>query len=375
MSLASLATAPVNQSVLRRLRGCSPCYVQIHHVCRFKAQRDFRQFNIFFLSEEPREIFRFSSTPTRDIQSSPSTPLTTPKKLPRNPNGVYRWEGAGSAKHARPRNRYASPAFSASPSKQDRSALKESIDSQDLPLPDSKRRRVGNESSSLSVSTQRSSISEPTARKVPFPSTASPTPGTNGVGNRSNPLPSPSRLRSPVKPTSPVVPSPLRQAWSENSSTSSQNETRRSPSQTKTANFMAELIKETTPPKKPDLANPYQLASPVGKVGPPRRSTKRPRATGRPVALTKAENEEEKEKKEEPKVEKLMEYSPQTIIEATVPKVRIHKQKSGGNRTQIVRRGASDRVLLRTSKNQRIVPSLRKKILMKAHARDVKHQL
>jgi hypothetical protein len=138
---------------------------------------------------------------------------------------------------------------------------------------------------------------------------------------------------------------------------------------------MAELIKETTPPKKPDLANPYQLASPVGKVGPPRRSTKRPRATGRPVALTKAENEEEKEKKEEPKVEKLMEYSPQTIIEATVPKVRIHKQKSGGNRTQIVRRGASDRVLLRTSKNQRIVPSLRKKILMKAHARDVKHQL
>ena len=328
----------------------------------------------FFLSEEPREIFRFSSTPTRDLQSSPSTPLTTPKKLPRNPNGVYRWEGAGSAKHSRPRNRYASPAFGASPSKQDRSAVKETIDSQDTPLPDSKRRRVGDESSSLSVSTQRSSISEPTARKVPFPSIVSPTSGTNGVGNRANPLPSPSRLRSPVKPTSPVVPSPLRQTWSETSSTSSQNETRKSPPQTKTANFMAELIKETTPPKKPDLANPYQLASPVGKIGPPRRSTKRPRATGRPVVLEKVENKEETGKKEEPK-EKLMEYSPQTIIEATVPKVRIYKQNTGGNRTQIVRRGASDRALLRTLKNRRILPSLRKKVLMTAHARNLKHRL
>ena len=138
---------------------------------------------------------------------------------------------------------------------------------------------------------------------------------------------------------------------------------------------MAELIKETTPPKKPDLSNPYQLASPVGKVGPPRRSIKRPRATGRPVTLTKAENEEEKGKKEEPKEkEKLMEYSPQTIIEATVPKVRIQKQNTGGNRTQIVRRGASDHVLLRTSKNRRILPSLRKKTLVKAHVCNVKHQ-
>ena len=139
---------------------------------------------------------------------------------------------------------------------------------------------------------------------------------------------------------------------------------------------MAELIKETTPPKKPDLANPYQLASPVGKVGPPRRSTKRPRATGRPVTLTKAEHEEEKEKKEEPKdKEKLMEYSPQTIIEATVPKVRIYEQDTGRNRTETVRRGASDRVLLRTLKNRRILPSLRKKVLMKTHTRNVKHQL
>jgi hypothetical protein len=138
---------------------------------------------------------------------------------------------------------------------------------------------------------------------------------------------------------------------------------------------MAELIKEAIPPKKPDLANPYQLASPVGKVGPPRRSTKRPRATGRPVAPTKTENDEEKGTKEEAKEkENSKDYSPQTIIEATVPKVRIYKQNLGHNRAQVVRRGVSDRVHLRTSKNRRIFPSLRKKVLIRAHARNMKGQ-
>lgn len=343
----------------------------------FQTRLGFYQFNTFFLSAEPREIFRFSSsTPNRDLQSSPSIPLSTRKRLPRNPNGVYRWEGAGSAKHTRPRNRFASPAFGASPSKQNQSTMKESIDLQDTSLPDSKRRRVGDESSNSSVSTQRPSVSEPTARKVPFPSTVSPAPGTNGVTNRPNPLPSPSRLRTPVKPTAPVVPSPLRQTWSEASSASSQNEARKGLSQTMTANFMAELIKETTPPKKPDLANPYQVASPVGKVGPPRRSTKRPRATGRPVAPPKAGNEEEKRKNEETKKEgKYKEYSPQAIIEATVPKVRLYKQNAGGSRAQVLRRAASDRVHPRTLKNPLIRPSLRKKVLMKAHVHNVKRQL
>jgi len=139
---------------------------------------------------------------------------------------------------------------------------------------------------------------------------------------------------------------------------------------------MAELIKETTPPKKPDLTNPYQVASPVGKVGPPRRSTKRPRATGRPVAPTKAEIEVEKRKKEETKEkEKLKEYSPQAIIEATVPKVRLYKQDAGGNRAQVVRREANDRGHLRISRNRRIRPSLRKIVLMQAHARNVRCRL
>ena len=58
MSLASLATAPVNQSVLRRLRECSPCYVQTHHVCRFKTHRHFHQFNVFFLVSRTTRDFQ-----------------------------------------------------------------------------------------------------------------------------------------------------------------------------------------------------------------------------------------------------------------------------------------------------------------------------
>jgi len=93
-----------------------------------------------------------------------------------------------------------------------------------------------------------------------------------------------------------------------------------------TANFVAELIKETAPPKKPDLSNPYQTASPVGKVGPPRRANKRPRAAGRPVPPTKEQKaEEEKKKAEEQRKKeeetKLKALSAQAIIEATVPKV------------------------------------------------------
>jgi hypothetical protein len=85
---------------------------------------------------------------------------------------------------------------------------------------------------------------------------------------------------------------------------------------------MAELIKEVTPPKRPDLSNPYQAASPVGKVGPPRTRPKRVRATGKPAPPTiKEDKTKEAEKETEKKQEKEKEYSPQAIIEATLPKV------------------------------------------------------
>jgi hypothetical protein len=70
---------------------------------------------------------------------------------------------------------------------------------------------------------------------------------------------------------------------------------------------MAELIKEVTPPKKPDLSNPYQTASPVKPSLQKKPAKKRKAAEGRP---------KEPEKKED-------DLSQQTIIEATIPTVRV----------------------------------------------------
>lgn len=83
---------------------------------------------------------------------------------------------------------------------------------------------------------------------------------------------------------------------------------------------MTELIKEVTPPKRPDLSNPYQTASPVGKVALPKvRAGKRMRATGKPAVPPTTDD---KNKEQQRSAEKEKEYSPQAIIEATLPKVR-----------------------------------------------------
>lgn len=275
---------------------------------------------------EKSETFRFTFTTPRyetpSISSANSTPTasaesSTKKLMTRNPNGVYRWEGAGSAKRSRPRNRYASPAFGASPAKSERLVMK---DNRETVETDHKRRKTAESAASSSESSSSS---------LPFPLTASPpTPKTNGTPVRP-PTVASARLRTPAKPTAPVVPSPLRQAWSDASPPSSRDDSKSSPTQqikpTKTANFMADLIKETTPVVKPDLSNPYQTASPVGKVGPPRRGTRRLRATGRPALPSKEEKAAEEKKQKEK--EKLDAVSSQAIIEATVPKVSINPRK------------------------------------------------
>ena len=74
---------------------------------------------------------------------------------------------------------------------------------------------------------------------------------------------------------------------------------------------MTELIKEVTPPKKPDFANPYEAANPMIKPAPKKQPVRRTRAAA------KAESEAQKEKEKEPHL------TPQAIIEATVPKVGI----------------------------------------------------
>jgi hypothetical protein len=115
------------------------------------------------------------------------------------------------------------------------------------------------------------------------------------------------RLSVPPKPTTPAVPSPLRNTWGVGDSSSSSHSSPPSkPSQpTRAANFMAELIKEVTPPKKPDLSNPYQTASPV-----------KPSLQKKPAKKRKAPEDSPTEQEKTD-----VNLSHQTIVEATVPTV------------------------------------------------------
>ncbi|KAF8889345.1 hypothetical protein BD779DRAFT_1671900 [Infundibulicybe gibba] len=244
--------------------------------------------------EDKPEPFRFSSstpsTPGRG--NSPFLPKTdninfsfttpgpskqgpTPRKtLTKNPNGVYRWEGGGSAKPARSRNRYSSPAFGASRGGSDRVVLKDN--GREAPKTDTKRRRVGDDLNSSSATPSgvsqsniespapapRSAAPEPSSNisRFPFPVSTPQTPQTPGsapalTNTKTNSTPARLRIPGPTaKPTAPAIPSPLRQAWSGGSPASQSDSSDSQPpqKQTKAANFMAELIKEVTPPRKPD---------------------------------------------------------------------------------------------------------------------------
>ena len=286
------------------------------------------------------EPFRFSTSPSRTPirGTSPIFPLGTPgaspntpngdrRTLSKNPNGVYRWQGGGSA---RPRNRYQSPSFG---TRSPPPAIKLS------PVKtDTKRRRVGEDVESSSVQKVPFPAVSPqmpvngsapafTPSQTPAPSQTRPSifPSTNGTpasqpnGNSTQKMPTATtpRLRTgnlTSKQTAPTIPSPLRQAWGQSDSppqTPGSNTNARPPKHvtTKAASFMTELIKEVTPPRKPDVSNPYQTASPVRPM-PKKPTPKRPRAPAVKTAPPPV-----------PDVPKGTEPSPQAIIEATVPKV------------------------------------------------------
>ena len=126
--------------------------------------------------------------------------------------------------------------------------------------------------------------------------------------DKSNAIPATPRLRLsvPPKPTTPAVPSPLRNTWGVGDSPSSSHSS--PPKQpTRAANFMAELIKEVTPPKKPDLSNPYQTASPVKPSLQKKPPKKRKAPEGPPTEQEKTDAN----------------LTHQTIVEATVPTVSV----------------------------------------------------
>ncbi|KAH7911058.1 hypothetical protein BJ138DRAFT_1086384, partial [Hygrophoropsis aurantiaca] len=187
------------------------------------------------------------------------------------------------------------------------------------PQSDTKRRRLGEDAGSST--SQKVPVSSPAKPRIPVtsPSPHPPAQSAREPNIDSKPAPAPPvtpksngvsapRFRTPglsAKPTAPAIPSPLRQAWKQNDSPpQTMAPTYSRP--TKAANFMTELIKEVTPPKKADVSNPYQTASPVK---PPQKkpSARKPRSTRR-----------DKEKAQEK--EKLPKITAQAIIEATVPK-------------------------------------------------------
>jgi hypothetical protein len=271
--------------------------------------------------EDMRETsFRFTVTPSVSRATSPTVTPHQPRKLKMNPNGIYRYEGAGSAL-SRTRCRSPAPGSPRSPS-QVKSTPPET------PSSDTKRRRIDAEDPStlmppppvpvpavatptprLDASTPSSSMRAPPSPALPFPlSNVAPSP-TNGLNGVSRHLP--------------VKPSPLRQAWSSStpdaSSVSSAPPAVPTPTvptsravPTKAADFMTSLIKEVTPKRESAVMNPYQSASPV--VPATKKSLKRGRVTRSPAPQAPSV-----ESKETAKVEE-KELSTQAIIEATVPK-------------------------------------------------------
>jgi hypothetical protein len=81
---------------------------------------------------------------------------------------------------------------------------------------------------------------------------------------------------------------------------------------TQAASFMAELIKDVTPTKKPDLSNPYQTASPV-KHQPRKPSVSRKTRS----AIREAEKEKEAQAEKEKAAQQEKEAGEDVIITET----------------------------------------------------------
>ncbi|KAG8220879.1 hypothetical protein J3R82DRAFT_2376 [Butyriboletus roseoflavus] len=328
-SLNTPSPGPSNSSLVKNLEPVTRFLVEKagQPLNEFEAAGivDYIQKNVqgsTFVPDKP-EPFRFSVSPSRSTSPNHTQGISniqTPRKtLSRNPNGVYRWQGAGSS---RPRNRYQSPGFAP---RQQQHRIKLSPP-KTPPTADTKRRRVGDEAEfstpqkpvvpSTSTTTFPSSVPEspiPRSHHTAAPSvtllngkaavsasfapTLPVTPKANGIQPR---------IRTgglPMKPTTPAIPSPLRQTWKESDSPPQASPPSRP---TRAADFMTELIKEVTPTKKPDVSNPYQTASPVKPPAPVRKSVaKRPKPTAKPSEKSR---------------EQVPEMSAQAIIEATVPK-------------------------------------------------------
>lgn len=267
--------------------------------------------------DQHEEPFRFESraatSPPRS--KSPSAPprstSAAPRTLTRNPNGVYTWKGAGSARARRARNNFATPAFRIPRS----TAPRSSASNAELTGNDAKRRKIANSPDEPQASSS--------SNQVPFPVTNTTSISritTTGPSLKPPPISTP-RQRTPVlqKPTTPVVPSPLRQAWTGGSPSGSESGSPHGPGtlkQTETARHVTELVNSLKSQDKvlDDLRNPYEFACPVKRPAAPKR--KRVTASTKKAAPTPAAPKEDGMVKA-----KVKEMSVHDIIEATLPEV------------------------------------------------------
>ncbi|KAI9438893.1 hypothetical protein BJY52DRAFT_1195800 [Lactarius psammicola] len=222
------------------------------------------------VQDDDSQPFRFSASPTPSRGTTPAFNVGSPapssqqtprRTLTRNPNGVYKWQGAGSA---RPRNRHQSPAFG--PPRHTPSKIKLSAPEASPHKTETKRRRVDTaiEPPTPRVTGESLPLAQPREQTRADSSALSTSSGSSSYTSMNDSSPDKSttvpatpllRLSVPPKPTTPAVPSPLRNTWGVGDSSSSSHSSPPSkPSQpTRAANFMAELIKETASPVKPSM--------------------------------------------------------------------------------------------------------------------------
>jgi hypothetical protein len=296
-------------------------------------------------AEEPRVPFRFTTVP-RDPVPGPSTETakSAPRMLTKNPNGTMVWRGGGSSK---PKSRYTSPGFPparAAPIRMKLSPAK--------PKADGKRRKIEEEvdetahktSTSTNIHTNGVAIEANSHLSNPASTVASASASTvasaSASGSRhSERSPSPQKLNSaltlPVQTvkvrttglqlSTPAVPSPLRQMLAQADPPSPPPPV--PPTKpTHAANFMAELVKDTAPKEPPVFTNPYQAAYPAPLPARSNRKLSATRKRSETIEKSKTADKSTKAKLELPKERKPeAELSPQKIIEATLPKVRLYR--------------------------------------------------
>ncbi|KAI9432643.1 hypothetical protein BJY52DRAFT_1199027 [Lactarius psammicola] len=212
------------------------------------------------VQDDDSQPFRFSASPTPSRGTTPAFNVGSPapssqqtprRTLTRNPNGVYKWQGAGSA---RPRNRHQSPAFG--PPRHTPSKIKLSAPEASPHKTETKRRRVDTaiEPPTPHVTGESLPLAQPREQNSCRFFRLSTSSGSSSYTSMNDSSPD----KSTTVPRHSTAPSLGDSSSSSHSSTPFQAEPAHSCSE-----FYGGAHKEATPQRSLNLSNPYQTASPV----------------------------------------------------------------------------------------------------------------